>query len=206
MANPGTPTIDQLRVFIEAVDGGSFASASRKPNRAVSVISYTIAGLEEQLGFPLFEREGTRKPVLTPAGRTMLAEARVIKDVDSLRAKAKGVLEGLEAEVDLAIDVMLPTERTGRILRAFKLEFPTVTLRLHVEALGAVTSLVLGGKAGIGISGPLASGIEAIESIPAGSVPMVPVAAPDHPLGRMDRIPPGEAQTHVQLVLTDRSD
>jgi DNA-binding transcriptional LysR family regulator len=97
MANPGTPTIDQLRVFIEAVDGGSFASASRKLNRAVSVISYTIAGLEEQPGFPLFERERTRKPVLTPAGRTMLAEARVIiKDVDSLRAKAKGVLEGLK--------------------------------------------------------------------------------------------------------------
>lgn len=207
MANPGTPTIDQLRVFLEAVDGGSFAAAGRKLNRAVSVISYTIAGLEEQLGFPLFEREGTRKPVLTPAGRTMLAEARVIiKDVDSLRAKAKGVLEGLEAEVDLAIDVMLPTDRAGRILRAFKVEYPTVTLRLHVEALGAVTSLVLDGEAGIGISGPLAAGVETIERTPAGSIPLVPVAAPDHPLGRMDRIPPGEAQNHVQLVLTDRSE
>jgi DNA-binding transcriptional LysR family regulator len=207
MANPGTPTIDQLRVFIEAVDGGSFAAASRKLNRAVSVISYTIAGLEEQLGFSLFEREGTRKPVLTPAGRTMLAEARVIiKDVDNLRAKAKGVLEELEAEVDLAIDVMVPAERVGRILRAFKVECPAVTLRLHVEALGAVTSLVLGGKAGIGISGPLAAGVEGVECVAAGSVPMVPVAAPDHPLGRMDRIPPGEAHNHVQLVLTDRSE
>jgi DNA-binding transcriptional LysR family regulator len=206
MANPGTPTIDQLRMFLEVVDNGSFANAARRLNRAVSVVSYTIASLEEQLGFALFDREGTRKPVLTSAGRAMLAEARVLlKDMDNLRAKAKGLLDGLEAEVDLAIDVMLPTERVGRILRAFKREFPTVTLRLHVEALGAVTAMVLDSKAGVGISGPLAAGVEGLERIAAGSVPMVPVAAPDHPLGRMRHIPSGEAQQHIQIVLTDRS-
>jgi DNA-binding transcriptional LysR family regulator len=36
-------------------------------------------------------------------------------------------------------------------------------------------------------------------------VPMVPVAAPDHPLGRMAAIPPGAGRDHIQLVLTDRS-
>jgi DNA-binding transcriptional LysR family regulator len=36
-------------------------------------------------------------------------------------------------------------------------------------------------------------------------VPMVPVAAPDHPLGRMDNIPPGAGRDYTQLVLTDRS-
>lgn len=206
MSNPGTPTFEQLRIFLAVVDAGSFAAAARRLNRAVSVVSYGIANLEDQLGLALFERQGTRKPELTAAGRAVLAEARAVaQGMDGLRAKVKGLLDGMEAEVDLAVDVMLPAERLGRMLRGFFEACPTVALRLHVEALGAVAAMVLDGKAAIGISGPLASGIEGLEREAAGSVAMVPVAAPDHPLGRMAQIPPGEARNHVQLVLTDRS-
>ena len=206
MSNPGTPTFDQLRIFLAVVDTGSFAGAARKLNRAVSVISYGIANLEAQLGLILFDREGTRKPQLTIAGRAVLAEARGLAEgVDSLRAKVKGLLDGLEAEVDLAVDVMFPAERLGVILRAFAAEFPTVQLRLHVEALGAVTAMVLDGTAAIGLSGPLFAGVEGLESVSMGSVAMVPVAAPDHPLGRMTDIPPGAGREYTQLVLSDRS-
>lgn len=206
MSNPGTPTLDQLRIFLAIVDSGSFAAAARRLNRAVSVVSYGIANLEAQLGVLLFEREGTRRPQLTVAGRALLAEVRSISaGIDGLRAKVKGLLDGLEAEVDLAVDVMLPSERLGKVLRAFAAEYPTVQLRLHVEALGAVTAMVLDRRAVIGISGPLSAGTEGIDSRLAGSVPMVPVAAPDHPLGRMSDIPPGAGREHTQLVLTDRS-
>ena len=206
MANPGTPTYDQLRLFLAIVETGSFGGAARKLNRAVSVVSYGIANLEAQLGVTLFDREGTRKPQLSIAGRAVLAEARTVAHgMDGLRAKVKGLLEGLEAEVSLAVDVMLPTARLGKVLRTFRSEFPTVTLRLHVEALGAVTALVLDGKAGVGISGPLATSVDGVELRSAGSVEMVPVAAPDHPLARLHPIPPGAARDHVQLVLTDRS-
>jgi DNA-binding transcriptional LysR family regulator len=206
MANPGNPTIDQLRIFLAIVDTGSFAAAGRKLNRAVSVISYGLMNLEAQLGLTLFDREGSRKPVLTTAGRALLAEARAVaQGIDGLRAKVKGLLDGLEAEVDLAVDVMLPTERLGRVLRAFAEAYPTVQLKLHAEALGAITAMVLDRTAAIGISGPLAAGVEGVECISAGSVPMVPVAAPDHPLGRMERIAPGAGRDHIQLVLTDRS-
>ena len=206
MANPGTPTFDQLRIFLAVVDAGSFAAAGRRLNRAVSVVSYGVVNLEAQLGLLLFEREGSRKPVLTTAGRALLAEARAINQgMDGLRAKVKGLLDGLEAEVDLAVDVMLPSSRLGRVLRDFAQEFPTVSLRLHTEALGAVTAMVLDGTAAIGISGPLAAGVDGVECRSAGSVPMVPVAAPDHPLARMDRIAPGAGRDYTQLVLTDRS-
>ena len=206
MANPGTPTFDQLRIFLAVVDCGSFAAAGRKLGRAVSVISYGIANLEAQLGVLLFEREGTRKPRLTVAGRAVLAEARSIGNgLDGLRAKVKGLLEGLEAEVTIAVDVMLPADRLGGILRAFNTEFPTVALRLHVEALGAVASLVLDQKAVLGISGPVVAGMEGVEQVAAGSIALVPVAAPDHPLARMTEIPPGAGREHIQLVLTDRS-
>jgi DNA-binding transcriptional LysR family regulator len=206
MTEPGTPTFDQLRVFLMVVEARSFAAAGRRLNRAVSVVSYGIANLEAQLGLTLFERNGTRRPTLTDAGRSLLSEARAVQGgMDGLRAKVRGLLDGLEAEVNLAVDVMLPARRLGEVLRAFAARFPTVTLRLHVEALGAVGALVLQGRAVVGISGPLASGLEGLDAKAAGGVSLVPVAAPDHPLAVLDQIPPGAGRDHVQLVLTDRS-
>lgn len=206
MTEPGTPTFDQLRIFLAVVDTGSFAGAGRRLNRAVSVISYGIANLEAQLGLSLFEREGTRKPTLTEAGKAVLAEARsVAQGIDGLRAKARGLLQGLEAEVSLAVDVMLPTIWLARVLRLFQRTFPTVALRLHVEALGAINAAVIDRRAMIGVSGPLASEALEIDSVALGSIPMIPVAAPDHPLGRAGTLEPGAARDHIQLVLTDRS-
>ena len=206
MSEPGTPTFDQLRIFLAVVEMGSFAGAGRRLNRATSVISYGIANLEAQLGLSLFERQGTRKPRLTVAGQAVLAEARSIgQGVDGLRAKVRGLLQGLEAQIDLAVDVMLPSAWLGEALRAFYEEFPTVALNLHVEALGAVTALVLQRKAVIGISGPLAADMPGIENVIVGSVPLIPVASPDHPLAKEDALHPGMGRDHVQLVLTDRS-
>jgi DNA-binding transcriptional LysR family regulator len=206
MTEPGTPTLDQLRVFLTVVEVGSFAGAARRLGRATSVISYSVANLEAQLGLPLFDREATRRPTLTEAGRTVLAEARTVAHgIDGLRAKVRGLLTGLEAEVHLAVDVLLPTPRVVDALQAFQAEFPTVTLRLHMEALGAVTQLVLNRTATIGVSGPLDMVTQGIERVAVGDVEMIPVAAPSHPLVASASGQPGAARDHVQLVLTDRS-
>jgi DNA-binding transcriptional LysR family regulator len=206
MSGPGTPTLDQLRVLLAVVEAGSFAGAARRLGRATSVISYSVANLEAQLGLPLFDREATRKPVLTEAGRTVLAEARTVAhSIDALRAKVRGLLAGLEAEVHLVVDVLLPTPRVVDALQAFQAEFPTVTLRLHMEALGAVTQLVLNRAAAIGVSGPLDMVTEGIERVTVGDVEMIPVAAPSHPLVVLGAGEPGAAREHVQLVMTDRS-
>ncbi|GAC1415706.1 MAG: hypothetical protein NVSMB69_17400 [Novosphingobium sp.] len=95
MNGPGTPTLDQLRIFLAIVDTGSFAGAGRKLNRAVSVISYGMANLESQLGLLLFDREGTRKPVLTEAGRALLAEtARSRKGSMDCAPRSRGCSTG----------------------------------------------------------------------------------------------------------------
>jgi DNA-binding transcriptional LysR family regulator len=206
MQNPGTPTLDQLKVFLTVVDVGSFAGAARKLGRATSVISYSIANLEAQLGISLFDRDTTKKPQLTTAGRTVLAEARIISNgINGLRAKVRGILEGVEPEIHVALDVMLPASRVTDALKAFSEEFPSVTLHLYVEALGAVTQMVLNRAAVIGMSGPLDIEVDGLERIGAGFVQLIPVAAPSHPLAKAGRNMPGAGRDHVQLVLTDRS-
>lgn len=202
----GSPTIDQLLTFLAIVEEGSFAGAARRSNRAVSAISYAISGLEAQLDLRLFDRKGSRRPTLTKEGEAILADARLIaSDLQALHARALGMQRGLEAEVSLALDVMIPMDRMAILLRTFQETFPTVALRLHVEALGGVAALVLEGKAGLGISGPAVAQHADLERQDSGALLLLPVAAPGHPLAQGKKLPLGAPRAHLQLVLTDRS-
>lgn len=200
------PSLDHLRVFLAVHEEGSFNAAARRLGRAISVVSYAVAQLEAQLGVRLFEREGSRKPQLTDAGKALVGEACAVSDsVDALVAKMRTLRQGLEAELALAVDVMVPGEALARLLRDFQAMYPSVGLRLHVEALGAVAALVLEQRATFAIAGPDILDLPELERERVGSVALVPVAAPGHPLAQLARIQPGEARKHLQLVLTDRS-
>lgn len=199
--------MDQILVFLAIAETGSFAGAARRLGRANSVISYAIANLERQLGVSLFARAGTARPKLTDAGRAILSDSRgVAIALDGLLARARGLNQGLEAEVSLVVDVMLPAKKLVRALEEFRQHFPTVALRLRVEALGAVTQAVMDGNAAFGVSGPLELATDLLTRGPAGSVKLLAVAAPDHVLARISgTISAALARDHIQLVLTDRS-
>lgn len=207
ISTPRAPTLDQIAAFLAVVETGSFAGAGRKLGRAVSAVSYAIANLEGQLGLSLFTRAGSRRPRLTEAGAAILSDTRGIAfALDGLLAKARGLTGGLEAEVSLAVDVMVPTPRLVAALEEFRRHFPTVALRLQIEALGAVTQMVLDGVADFGISGPLHPEHDALERAPAGTVCLVAVAAASHPLARVKGpLTARQVREAIQLVLSDRS-
>ncbi len=199
-------SLDQLRTFIAAADEGSFSAAGRKLRRAQSVVSTTLANLEQQVGFALFERTG-RYPRLTEAGTALLEQARAAVDgMNAFKAKARTLAEGLEPELAVAVDVMFPIATLTAAVQAFQQQFPATPLRLYVEALGAVVQPLLDRRCRVAIIGSL-------PEIPAGcasefllSVAAVAVVAPSHPLAAYPGpIPQQQAGRHVQLVLTDRS-
>ena len=205
----GDPSLDQLRIFLAVVEHGSFGGAARNMGRAVSAISYAVAQLEAQLAVTLFEREGSRKPVLTEAGEGLLVEARGVADrVDALLAKTQSLHSGLESSVGLVVDVMMPGEVTASVLRDFRTTFPTVALTLRIEALGAVVQCLLEEDAELAFGGPEVVSYSEFERQAVGTVDLIPVAAPDHPLARAiadGSIKPGMLRQHLQLVLADRS-
>jgi DNA-binding transcriptional LysR family regulator len=143
--------------------------------------------------------------VLTAAGEGLLVEARIVADaVDALLAKTRSLHAGLESQLGLVLDVMLPGEVTARVLSDFRELFPTVALHLRVEGLGAVTECLIDEEAQLAIGGPVIADDPQLERQVIGSVDLIPVAAPTHPLAAPD-IAPGESRKHLQLVLTDRS-
>jgi DNA-binding transcriptional LysR family regulator len=199
-------SMDQLRTFIAAADEGSFSAAGRKLRRAQSVVSTTLANLEQQVGFALFDRSG-RFPQLTEAGQALLAQARLAAaGMDAFKARARTLAEGLEPELAVAVDVMFPIAALTAAVEAFHRAFPATPLRLYVEALGAVLQPLLAGNCRVAIIGSLPEVPQGCASEFLISVPALAVVAPGHALAAL----PGPvlrsvAAQHVQLVLADRS-
>jgi DNA-binding transcriptional LysR family regulator len=200
-------SLDQLRTFIAAVDEGSFSAAARKLNRVQSAVSGWIASLEDQVGVVLFDRSG-RFPRLTPEGVLLLADARnVVAGVDTLKARAKLMSSGLEAELSVVVDVFFPTDVISEAIKAFAGRFPFTPLRLFVEALGAAYQPILDGRCNMGILGALPMEFPSLLRERLCEISLVMVASAEHPLASFDRrIPRSELGKHVQLVLTDRSE
>lgn len=199
-------SLDQLRTFIAAADEGSFSAARRKLGRAQSVVSQALANLEAQTGAALFDRAG-RYPVLTEIGRAVLTDARTaVGGVDQFKARAEGLAGGLEPELSVVLDVLLPIAVVTAAVTAFHAEYPSVPLRLYVEALGAVVAPVLEGRCALAVVASLPTLPRDLVREPLWSVQMVFVAAPRHPLASYGGPIPDDALAgHVQLVLTDRS-
>ena len=199
-------TLDQLRTFIAAVDEGSFSAAGRKLRRAQSVVSQTLANLEAQLGVKLFDRSA-RYPRLTEEGRSLLADARSVADnIDGFQARARAMREGLEAELSVVVDVMLPMEALTRAATHSRKSYPHTPLRLYVEALGGVIKPVLDRSCRIGIIGSLPLVPEDLQSEDLLDVSFMTVVSPSHPLASTRGVVSASAiAKQIQLVLTDRT-
>lgn len=200
-------SLDQLRTFIAAVDEGSFSAAARKLNRVQSAVSGWVSSLEKQIGVVLFDRTG-RFPKLTAEGVLLLADARhIVSGVNTLKARAKLMAAGLEAELSVVVDVFFPTYAVSATVKAFAEKFPFTPLRLFVEGLGAGYQPILDGRCSLGILGALPGVFPSLVSERLGEIPLVVVASKEHPLAQFSgRIPKSELAKYVQLVLTDRSE
>ncbi len=199
-------TIDQLRVFRQVAEKGSFSEAARGMHRAQSAVTYAVQKLEEQVDVALFDRGGYR-PTLSEAGRALLPRAvRILEELEGFAAQARGIAGGLEPEVSLVAEAMYPMSRLVRILSEFQREFPSVQLRIHVESLGATAQAVLDGRADLGVALEFGAVLPDLDTEPMGEIELVPVAAPSHPLAKIaGRIPLDALRDQVQLVLADRS-
>ena len=81
---------EALTAFVETVAAGSFSAAARRLRKSQSTISTSIANLEADLGFDLFDRSA-RQPVLTVQGEQVLGYVQSILAA-SARLACRGCL------------------------------------------------------------------------------------------------------------------
>jgi len=200
----GTLSLDQLRVLVTIADTGSFSAAGRALGRAQSAMSQAIATLEELQGVTLFDRSGYR-PALTEVGRTLVEQARlVLASAGRFEAVAADHRRGLEPELKLAIDPLVPTPPLVESLEALRSEFPSLTVRFVAESLGGSLRRLRDDSVALAICLLLPNVPEDVVAHPLRRLPLMPVVAASHPLASLGRpASRSDLEAHVQLVLSD---
>ncbi len=193
-------SLDQFAVFVAVVDQKGFASASRHLGRAQSAITYAIKGLEEATGVQLFDRSGYR-PVLTDAGRALLPRARrLLADLAEYSQQAESFSAGVEAALTVVADMFVPVPLLATALAQVNFRYPSVSVKLVVEAPREAVELLKAGQAQVGVLSALQPFGAELQTARWTEHDLVAVAHPSHPLAALASIAPADLHGHMQLV------
>ena len=122
--------LDNVAVFVEVAERGSFAEAARRLRRSPTAITRAIAELESRLGVRLLNRT-TRAVGLTEAGQSFLAGAkRVLADFDEIERFAAGQASAPRGELAVTAPLVFGRLHVTPIVTAFLAQYPEVTMRL----------------------------------------------------------------------------
>ncbi|MCP1845038.1 DNA-binding transcriptional LysR family regulator [Bradyrhizobium sp. USDA 4524] len=196
-------TLDQIRTFVAIAERGSFRAAAAKLARVQSAVSHAIANLEAELGLTLFDRSSHR-PALTAEGKALLGNARdLLLRVDAMRARARGLGDGVESELSLVVDTLFPIAAVGAALTEMRAAYPSVSVRLAVEPMGGPIAGLTERRSALAVtvSEDFRDPRLALDAICA--VQIVAVASAGHPLARRGRKSVADLADHLQIVLSD---
>lgn len=197
-------TLEQLNSFVAAADRGSFSEAARSLGRAQSVVSTHVSTLEAELGVELFDRSA-RLPVLTEAGRELLAEAReVLRRSKRFEDKAIARYQGETGTLSIAVGDGVPFFLLTDTLTGLAQQYPFLRVRLlicpHAEAWQRVedgdAQLALVYKSG-------SRRPDHCEGSWIATVNQVIVAPWNHPLAGKTDISPSDLALYRQIVVGD---
>jgi len=122
---------DVLRTLVTAQQLGGFNRAAQQVGRSQSAVSQQIRKLEEQLGQPLFRKEG-RRLALTEAGDVVLSYARRILDLnDEAVAAVQGI--GLGGTIRFGLPTDFAESWLPMTLGRFKRAYPGVRVEANTD-------------------------------------------------------------------------
>lgn len=122
--------VENLRIFVEVIRRGGFATVARDRNLDPSSVSRAVAALEEELGTRLLQRS-TRRMGLTEAGTLFFGRIEaLIDELDHARDEALAVSAGPVGTLRLTASVAFGHQCLLPLLSKFRALFPALKLEL----------------------------------------------------------------------------
>ena len=119
-----------LRYFVAVAEELNFRRAAERLHLAQPALSAQIKGLEEELEVKLLQRT-TRSVRLTPGGRLLLNEARVVLEaVQRAEQRMRRAGHGLVGTLRLGMITPIANAWLAGVLRPFRQQYPGVQLSL----------------------------------------------------------------------------
>lgn len=185
-----------LNAFIAIAETGSFSLAGERLHLTQPAVSKRIASLEQQLRVRLFDRLG-REIGLTEAGRALLPRAyQILGVLDDTRRALTNLNGEISGRLTLATSHHIGLHRLPPLLRAFTRAHPQVALDIQFLDSEVAYEEVLHGRAELAVITLAPETREPVRAKPIWNDPLDFVAAPEHPLARLDSVTLADVARH----------
>lgn len=185
------------------MSAGSFKAAATKLHKTQPALSAAIKKLENEFQLPLFDRSEYR-PKLTPQGVIFYEQAR--ESLAAFRRLEKlGRELGLkkqEPKLTIVVDPVAPFEEVSAIFESCSGPDSVTELMLLTEVMGGGMERLIQGDAQFAIA-PLLAADKRIESLPIGTVRLVPVASKKLLKGKTASLSWLKDHTQIVVVQTE---
>lgn len=175
--------LQHLRFLVAVVDYGGVIKAAERLHISQPSVSAGLKALEQDLGAPLFDRDGApNRPLrLTPAGRRFYQEAvDILQRCESARQAFSGTATALP-RLRLGVLETLSAERVTQAYRHYTQHHPTTRLDLWQAGPDRLAGWLASGRVDVAWT-------DVDDLTPHARVlwreALVAVLAPDHPLAR----------------------
>ncbi|MEV0374131.1 LysR substrate-binding domain-containing protein [Streptomyces sp. NPDC050636] len=176
----------ELRYFVAVAEELNFSRAAERLGMAQPPLSRAIRQLEKKLGLSLLERD-TRSAALTPAGRVLLEQSRII--LDAVFAAERRTRRA--AQQDSRLRIALTPDADGGLLKdilhVYHADATLPRAEVLIASWGAPEAMLHDGRADVAIV-RTPTGRQGVQLEPVITEPRVLVTSADHPLTRKGKL------------------
>jgi DNA-binding transcriptional LysR family regulator len=175
-------TFRQIEYFIAAAESGSIKLASERINISQPSISTAISHLESELGAQLFLRRHAQGLSLTPVGRQLLAEAKLLLDqANRLYQTASEASETVRGTLALGCLVTLAPMILPEVSQSFAAHYPGAQVLPEVADQEALLNRLASAELDVALGYDLMVPDE-FDFEPLAELPPYAIVAQSHPL------------------------
>ena len=188
---------------VAIADGGSLSAAAQRLHTAQPALSRRLAGLEREVGGPLFHR-GRQGASATAEGRVLIERARAaLAAIAAAEVDTKAACLGRGGHLRIGTTPTLGAELLPAALARHRAEQPDVTFDLSVSGDSpGLRRRVVDGELDVAVTvlgRDLDPGLRVATKAPQSMVVALP---PDHPLAARTRVPRSDLVGVPMIALT----
>lgn len=140
-----------MKVFSAVMETGSVSRTATRLNLTQPAVSIALSNLETKLGFSLFHRS---KGFFAPTTEALQLHGEVVQSLLALarmNQRADEIRSGAVGAVSIATNGALAINFLPKVIAAFQVENPGLSVELKVHSSRQIASLVSGGQVDIGL-------------------------------------------------------
>lgn len=186
-------TYKDLLYAVTIYDEGSFSGAAKKLFVSQSALSQAIRKLEEEFGFELFTRNGTRS-IPTNAGQVFVTQGRqILRSWNQFESEMHIFADIQQSDLTIGMPPHYLRNILPHVLPKFETEHPNVRVEIIEESSATLEKLAMQGMIDLCVvSAPVhMEGIECVQLFPIEFLVAVPIDHPfcqKHPYQGLDQL------------------